>query len=470
MEAFLETLAQLKRQYQDPGLKVLLFTEFRATQAMLWEKLEERGYRCEIINGSQGLEERKAALRRFRESSQILIATDAAGESLNMQFCHIVFNYDLPWNPMMIEQRIGRVDRIGQKDEVVAYNMLLDNSVDQRVYEVIEDKLNAILQQMGIDKTSDVLDSTLDLKAVNQLYLQSLLDPAHFTGVGEQWLDTIKEKLRDYQTTEGILPQVQEAEVEYKKAAEVRYSPLPVWLEDLLVQYAAMHQGQYEKQLDGSFQLRARGEVWLAAFDAELALNNPGVEHFTLQHPFIKKVLEQIPAFDLQKELPVLRTADGIAEKGIWSLWKVEALNALESRVSYRTIFIADNGKQYLAYANEIWNHLVMRSQRFTLQAYSFHVPELEGGALNQRIEAGLREAFEELERDIQRVLIQKLEKKSQSYAYQVARAEKIGIENIRLSKLKRLEQEFEHWKQRYAGSRKVIPNIQHIMTIRIDG
>ena len=87
-----------------------------------------------------------------------------------MQFCHIVFNYDLPWNPMMIEQRIGRVDRIGQQNKVSAYNVLTTNSIDIRVYEVIEEKLEAILNQLGIDKTSDVLDSTIYVKRINQLY------------------------------------------------------------------------------------------------------------------------------------------------------------------------------------------------------------------------------------------------------------------------------------------------------------
>lgn len=468
LEYFLEKLAQLKKAAQNPSLKVLLFTEFRATQSMLREKLEERGYRCAIINGGQSLEERKAALQRFKEDSQILVATDAAGESLNMQFCHIVFNYDLPWNPMMIEQRIGRVDRIGQQNKVVAYNMLLDNSVDQRVYEVIEVKLNAILQQLGIDKTSDVLDSTLDLKEVNNLYLQSLLDPAHFEGVGEKWLYAIKEKLRDYQSTEGILPEVREEEIQYKKAAEVRYSPLPVWLEDMLIHYAAIRRGHFEKLLDGSIQLRTEGESWRAAFDAEVSLNNPGTEHFTLQHPFIKKALSQLPEFNPRNGIPVLKSTDGSGERGYWSLWKVEAFNPFESRVSYRPIFISDNGKQYRAYANEIWNHLVMHTSRFTLQGFSD--VGAEDSEMSRRIESGLLEAFRELETEIHQVMGQKLENKERSYRYQVSRIEKIGIENIRISKLSRLEKSFLAWKHSFMNNRKVIPNIQHVMTIRIDG
>ena len=75
---------------------------------------------------------------------------------------------------MMIEQRIGRVDRIGQKEVVQAFNMLTNNSVDLRVYEVIHEKLNSILNQLGIDKTADVLDSTIEMKSISGLYLRNL--------------------------------------------------------------------------------------------------------------------------------------------------------------------------------------------------------------------------------------------------------------------------------------------------------
>ncbi|MBP7564180.1 MAG: DEAD/DEAH box helicase family protein, partial [Candidatus Cloacimonetes bacterium] len=185
-EALLEKLAELKRKEENPDLKFLIFTEFRATQEMLKRFLEDRGYRCQILNGGMSLEERTKALKDFKENDHILISTEAGGESLNMQFAYIIFNYDIPWNPMMIEQRIGRVDRIGQKHEVLAYNIFLNNSVDQRVYEVIVEKLNNILEQLGIDKTADVLDSTISTKDVNNLYLTSLIDSSSFE---KAWYD-----------------------------------------------------------------------------------------------------------------------------------------------------------------------------------------------------------------------------------------------------------------------------------------
>lgn len=89
---------------------------------MLAEVLEQRGYPVVLLNGSMNLEERKSAQRAFANEAQILISTDAGGEGLNLQFCHVIINYDLPWNPMKLEQRIGRVDRIGQTHVVRALN------------------------------------------------------------------------------------------------------------------------------------------------------------------------------------------------------------------------------------------------------------------------------------------------------------------------------------------------------------
>ena len=106
-----------------------------------------------------GMEERRDVQKAFAREAQILISTDAGGEGLNLQFCHVVVNYDLPWNPMKLEQRIGRVDRIGQTHVVRALNIALEDTVELRVREVLEEKLARILEEFGVDKLADVLDS-----------------------------------------------------------------------------------------------------------------------------------------------------------------------------------------------------------------------------------------------------------------------------------------------------------------------
>ena len=207
VDYLLAKLSELKKTENNPDVKFLIFTEFTSTQFMLKKEVEEKGgFICEAINGSMNFDQRIEALKNFKDKSQILISTDAAGESLNMQFAYIVINFDMPWNPMVLEQRIGRVDRIGQAHEVIALNIMLDNSIEKRVYEVIETKLDQIMMELGIDKTSDVLDSTIERDSINKLYLASLLNPEQFERESKNWLQEIKKKLSEYKSTEGALP------------------------------------------------------------------------------------------------------------------------------------------------------------------------------------------------------------------------------------------------------------------------
>jgi SNF2 family DNA or RNA helicase len=113
-EALIEWIYELQAEENEPDLKVLIFTEFVPTQQMLKEFLEARGISVVTLNGSMDMEERGAAQDAFRKSHRVLVSTDAGGEGLNLQFAHVIINYDIPWNPMRLEQRIGRVDRIGQ--------------------------------------------------------------------------------------------------------------------------------------------------------------------------------------------------------------------------------------------------------------------------------------------------------------------------------------------------------------------
>ena len=466
-DALLKKIEELKQVQPNQDLKILVFTEFRTTQRMLVDYFKGKGYIVSFIHGGQDLDERKRALTHFKNEAQILIATDAAGESLNMQFCHIVFNYDLPWNPMMIEQRIGRVDRIGQKYPVQAHNMLTNNSVDLRVYEVIEEKLNNILEQLGIDKTSDVLDSTIDMKKVNKLHLQSLLDPERFEFAGERWLHDIKSKLRQYKSTEGILPQVAESEIEYKKAAEVKHSPLPFWLETLVQQYTMVHHGTLTKNLLGYADIKVQGESRKITFDAEVSLGNPGVEHITLQHDWIRKLINDLSEFDLSNSIPVIKSSTGEETPGYWSLWQISARNNLESKIQYQCYFLADNGKQYSAYAHDIWNRLINGSGKFSIDgSQEINESELFQKEMNQ----SLFLSFQNLEADVMIRINTKKENRLNSYTFQKSRIERIGIENIRQAKLQRLEKEHKAWMKEFESGSKIIPGIKQLLMIRING
>ena len=158
----------------DRSQKIIIFTEFVATQKYLQELLVNIGYSVTILNGGMSIDERNAAMQEFKTSTSIFISTDAGGEGLNLQFANIIINYDLPWNPMKIEQRCGRVDRIGQQRDVHIYNFIVGETVENRVREVLEEKLSVILKEMGVDKYSDVLDSEVAECDFTDVYMRSI--------------------------------------------------------------------------------------------------------------------------------------------------------------------------------------------------------------------------------------------------------------------------------------------------------
>lgn len=470
-ESLLEQFDRLKRKEDDFDLKFLVFTEFIATQKMLKQVLEERGYRCEVINGKMNFDLRVNALKRFREQSQILISTDAAGESLNMQFAHIVFNYDLPWNPMVIEQRIGRVDRIGQKHEVMAYNLLLDNSIDERVYEVIEEKLDTILEQSGIDKTSDVLDSTLDNKKINHLFITSLLDPARFEEAGEEWLEEIRNKLTAYQSTESLLPSLKDEEITTDKSDDLKHSPLPHWLENLTLSYLQTKDGGVKPSLFG-YHLRFPGQEWSDyTFDAKIALETPGTVHLTLQHPHISKMLAEAVIYHPDQPIPVLETAETPGVRGYWTLWHLSLKNAYESLSSVIPLFMADNNEIFMTLAEDIWSKLMDSSSSLFEIKGKISPPDTGNifEEIREKSEICLESAYRDMEAKMMSNINRIRSNKEKALNFQEKQLNRIGIGNIRESRKRKLTVEKEHWKTAFHTDSEIIPNLECLMFVRVD-
>ena len=150
-------------------LKAVVFTESRRTQAYLAELLSAHGWRGQIslLSGDAGTPEQRTALvEEFRTRTQILISTEAGAEGLNLQFCNLVVNYDLPWNPQRIEQRIGRCHRYGQERDVLVLNFLnRQNAADARLYELLAAKLTLFDGVFGAsDEILGALESGLDFE------------------------------------------------------------------------------------------------------------------------------------------------------------------------------------------------------------------------------------------------------------------------------------------------------------------
>lgn len=142
----------LKKFFRDnPGEKVVLFSYFRATLDYLYERLRAEGIESLVLKGGAGVD-KQAVIDKFRESgtARVLLSSEVASEGVDLQFCRVLVNYDLPWNPMRVEQRIGRIDRLGQQaSKVLIWNLLYGDTIDDRIYERLYLRLGVFERALG---------------------------------------------------------------------------------------------------------------------------------------------------------------------------------------------------------------------------------------------------------------------------------------------------------------------------------
>ena len=172
---------KLREVLEDPRYadeKWLVFSEHRDTVDYLVRRLEGLGYGGKVaqIHGGMAWPEREEQVERFRDPSgaRYLVATDAAGEGINLQFCRLMVNYDIPWNPARLEQRMGRIHRYGQEHDVQIVNLIAGKTREGHVLRVLLEKLDAIRRELDSDKVFDVVGQLFDNRSLRQYMLDSL--------------------------------------------------------------------------------------------------------------------------------------------------------------------------------------------------------------------------------------------------------------------------------------------------------
>jgi superfamily II DNA or RNA helicase len=191
--------------------KLLIFTEHRDTLGYVRDHLERWGFSTCEIHGGMNPHERKQAQEVFRTGAQVCIATEAAGEGINLQFCHLMINYDMPWNPTRLEQRLGRIHRIGQDRDVYAFNFVATDSedgqpiVEGRILHRLLEKLDQMNEALE-GRVFDVIGEVLSLNDVNlpDMLRDAAYDPRRL----DEYLDQIDRidpaKLKEYEEATGI--------------------------------------------------------------------------------------------------------------------------------------------------------------------------------------------------------------------------------------------------------------------------
>ena len=174
--ARLEAVMRDEGFFDSPGQRLLVFTEFKDTLDYLVERLTAWGFRVGCIHGGMKPGSRDEpgsrlhAEQRFREGAvQVLVATEAAGEGINLQCCHVLFNYDIPWNPNRLEQRMGRIHRYGQRRDCLIFNFVAVNTIEGRVLRRLLDKLQEIRDALDDDAVFNVVGEVLPSAQVERV-------------------------------------------------------------------------------------------------------------------------------------------------------------------------------------------------------------------------------------------------------------------------------------------------------------
>ncbi|WP_454278194.1 DEAD/DEAH box helicase [Sphingomonas sp. Marseille-Q8236] len=462
VEALLEHVYRIQQEEDDPDLKVLIFTEFVPTQAMLAAQLRERGFEVATLNGQMAVQERVAAQKAFAGTARVLISTDAGGEGLNLQFAHVMFNYDMPWNPMRIEQRIGRVDRIGQKHTVRATNFVLGETVEHRVREVLEAKLEAIAEEFGVNKAADVMDSVEAEAMFDDLYIDGILSP----DAVEQRADAALEELRTRIVADRERRELLGSDTPLDPGAAQRWRrhPIHFWVEKAVTAGV----------VDAGGDARRDGETWRiawpggstvdrACFDVSGLDVAPDATLLTLDNEAVRGVIDNLPAEPPGRPIPrvaVPQLPAGV--DGVWSLWRIRMTTIRVDDQRYMPLFV-QNGRAFAPTARRLWDMIVTGEVATAGDYATTPTADLERFAETQAepIYLELRDGhLQQLEQERQRV----------AAAFDARRRAigRIGLENVKRARLGRLEDEHKQRIRELQEAAAMMPNLEPITIVEV--
>ena len=310
-------LAELKKVMQSLGKeKILIFTESKDTLEYLVNKIKSWGYAVNYIHGGMNLYDRINAESIFKNQIQVLVATEAAGEGINLQFCHLMINYDIPWNPNRLEQRMGRIHRYGQTKDVYIFNLVAEDTREGKVLSKLMDKLEEIRKTIGKDKVFDVIGDVFYGKNLYQLILEAVANTRRIDEilseidikVDEEYIAKIKEALGESLATRHI---------DYTRMKEMaekakEYRLIPEYVEEFFKKAFKQAGGRY-KEIEENFisieyvplELRKfaddvnfrniYGNILRsypkATFDKDVAFKNPEAEFISFGHPLMEALL-----------------------------------------------------------------------------------------------------------------------------------------------------------------------------------
>lgn len=385
-EELIKALQKLFSQAKGKGWpqKAVIFTESTRTQEYLAGLLNEAKITCTLFNGSNNSPEarkafedwriefpeaastgsfsantRQALIHEFKKNTQVLLTTEAGAEGLNLQFCNIVINYDLPWNPQRVEQRIGRCHRYGQKHQVIVANFLnTKNYADKRVLELLQEKLNLFDGLFGSsDEILGALESGLDFeKRILEIYQQCKTPEEYdkaFSELQEKLKETISTNTLEYRKL--LLENTDQAVAELFKRTAFESKQVISDFDNDLLRLCKLSLGSKLKPDESETVFFIEGYEFPVAF-RELEEKEKGkISRAHKDHPIINTIIENAKAIQTKpipslifhlgehsKKISQLVTAQG--KEGFMFLWKLKISGIETEEIIVPFVFLEENG------------------------------------------------------------------------------------------------------------------------------
>lgn len=381
------------------------------------------------------IDERNAALHEFKTSTSIFISTDAGGEGLNLQFANIIINYDLPWNPMKIEQRCGRADRIGQTRDVHIYNFIVTDTVENRVREVLEEKLSVILKEMGVDKYSDVLDSEVAECDFTDVYMNSI---GHANKI-ESNLHTV------------------ESEMKQQLANTQKYKDIIKEEKDLTRLVGTQ----------SDFDVDAALRMMLAYYESWQGHDLHLIDRIGINDDEITRHLKTEIQQDRKSPLLSVGIENFPNETGFFMLWEL-SISDDESGKRILPIFVNDSMVLRPMAGKRLMDVFLDANSKLSVNT----VPNIDADQYEKLEELSMNFAYDTFV-ELKEKHIQLNQESYNKYMYalqlRTEAASHIGIDNIRISRLEKLRLEKAAIEAKHKKSGQVYPDFRLVMMIRLE-
>ncbi len=292
---------------KSPEERLLIFTEYRDTLDYLRDRiLADYKGRITEIHGEVPMDVRQEREKLFKNELNIMLATDAAGEGINLQFCHIMFNYELPWNPNRLDQRIGRLHRYGQKRDVSVHNLLVEGTREGEIFLRLQAKVKQIEHDLG-GKLSEVLGNLTEGLKLEDLIVQALAEDKPIQVTEQALLKALEERKQMVLQTEGLLLKLHKFDLGgalkiIKKSEEITYSNKDV--ETFVRALFTTHNGKIEPTrykdqhrlfppIEVQVEKLVPPKIERATFDKKIAkkLSVEECDFIAFDHPLLEQII-----------------------------------------------------------------------------------------------------------------------------------------------------------------------------------